>query len=445
MAELRKHRELSEIVFGLTLLKGVPNAIDPKDIDDRMLVYPYNVALMEYRDKPEEATQAYLIGKFGADAINAAKQAAKVVHNGIAPEEWLQQLTRVYQDYKIVSVIDKTKKRIEKDENANYDELRAVINDRLADQDVEPVSWADIKDEFDQEWLWAGWVPHGAVTVLVGQQGAGKSAFALYLADCLANGKALPDDSYCGEIKGVLWVETEGRFAENVRRARAWGVDMHNIYSPTTDLRRVIDLAKPEDKALVRMHASRPEVGLVVIDSLGGSLVEENDASAKVVLRDLSAMAQETDTAFLVIHHLRKSNKQSKGHHTPVLDDVRGHGGITQFSPSVIAIDYDGNEGIRFVYSLKMNLTEMPATMTFSMSGMGLLWNESTQDQVRRQVVQETVKWLEGLLSGGSKTIKQVREIATEEGYDWDIVKQAISFPSIRTIKDIEGERCLSL
>jgi len=441
MGELRKHRELSEIVFGLVL----KDVISPVDVDDRMLVYPYNAALQERRDDPENATQAYLISKYGADAVTSAKHAAEVVHNGIAPEEWIHQLTKVYQDFKIVNVMTKTQKRIEKDQDADLDELRAVLDDRRAEYNIDPLSWADITDEFEREWLWPQWIPYGEITILVGQQGAGKSAFALYLADCVANGKALPDGSYAGETKGVLWVETEGRFAENVRRARSWGVDPRNIYSPSQDLRKVVDLNKPEDKAMVRAHAARPEVGLVIIDSLGGSLMDENDASAKVTLKSLSAMAQETGTTFLIIHHLRKTQKASKGHHTPTLDDVRGHGGITQFAPSVIAIDYDGNEGVRFLYPLKMNLVEMPPTMTFSMGTMGLLWNESTHDQVRRQVVQETVKWLEGLLTDGPRTIKEVKEISTEEGYDWDIVKQAMAFPSIRTVKNHHDERCLSL
>lgn len=441
MTELRKHRELSEIVFGLGL-KGVINL---QDVNIKMLVYPYNAAVEERVRDPEKANQAYLITKYGADSINAAKQAAEVVHNGIAPEEWLQQLSQVYQDFKVVNVMGTVKKKIEKGQTPDFDRLKEELEHRMSDMSAEPMSWSDIEDEFDREWLWPGWIPHGETTILVGQQGAGKSAFSLYLADCVANSAPLPDGSIIPEQMGVLWVETEGRFAENVRRARAWHIDTQRIYTPSNDLRKVIDLNRPEDRALIRTHARRDDIGLLVLDSLGGSLMDENDASAKKVLQGMSVLAQETDTTLLIIHHLRKQQKHVKGHQSPTLDDVRGHGGITQFAPSVLAIDYDGTEGPRFLYPLKMNLAALQPSLTFVMENQGLRWNEATADQVRRQVIQETVQWLTELIKPAPVTIKEVKATANDEGRDWDIVKEAINFPTIRTIKNHHDERCLSL
>jgi hypothetical protein len=210
-------------------------------------------------------------------------------------------------------------------------------------------------------------------------------------------------------------------------------------------MRKVIDLNKPEDKAMVRAHAARPEIGLVVIDSLGGSLMDENDSSAKKVLQELSRMAQETETTLLIIHHLRKQQKYSKGHQPPSLSDVRGHSGITQFAPSVIAIDYEGHEMPRFLYPLKMNLVEAPATMTFSMGTMGLIWNESTHDQVHRAVVQEAANWLEEMLLAGPMLVKEALELANDAGYNKDIIREAIGYPTIKMIKNHHDERCLSL
>lgn len=444
MAELRKHREISEIIFGL----GLEGTIDWHDIDTNMLVYPYNAATQDRRDKPDDATQAALITRYGADAINAAKAAAEqvhIVHNGIPPKEWLDELTRIYGDYQIVNVMNRARKKIEKNEGANYEELRDVIERRLATSDSEALSWADIKDEFRLEWIWPNWIPYGEITILVGRQGAGKSAFALYLADCVANGKPLPDGSIVPDRHSVLWVETEGRFAENVRRARAWDVDPSHIYSPLQDMRTVMDLSLPEHKIILRNKAHDPEIGLIVIDSLGGSLVDENDASAKRTLQEISRLAQETNTTILVIHHLRKPDPKKKGYQSPTLNDVRGHSGITQFAPSVIAIDYDGNEGMRQLYPLKMNLVEMPNDLWFSMGPRGLIWNQDTMDRVHRQVVQETVSWLEGMLKAGPMTTKEVVEMAERSGHELDILNEALKFPVFQLMDDAFGNRCVAL
>lgn len=434
--ELRRHREISEIIFGY-VLKG---EIDPADVDGRMLVYPYNAAL---DDRAKGENQAFLKSKYGTDPIDAANQAVDAQRtNGISSEDWLHQLARVYQDFRIVNVMQRTTKEIEHGEDIDYQALKEEIDGRLADSELVPMSWSEIKEEFDHEWIWPAWIPAGELTIMVGNQGAGKSAFALYLADCVANGRPLPDGSSIPEPMGVLWVETEGRNTENFRRARLWAVDQRNIYSPSKDIRRRMDLNDPADVNLVRMHAKRPEVGLVVVDSLGGALMEENDSMAKKVMQVLSGMAQETNTTFFVIHHLRKGQAGAKERKIS-LDDVRGHSGITQFSPSVLAINYDGNEGVRFLEPLKTNLTRMPATLSFSMGPIGLVWNESTMDQVARAMAQEAAEWIREQLSGGPLSIKTILEMTDKEGYDRNIIKQALHYPGLRFVTH-NNERCIS-
>jgi hypothetical protein len=434
MAELRQHRDISEKVMGLYMRGDLEISED----EAQMLVYPYNAAALDWPEK----NKAELMTVYGAAAITAATEAAKTT-NGVSPEQYKGELQRVYKNFKVVNVMHRNQRKIEKNEDIDVDEIKKAL-DEQAEDNAEPVSWDSITDEFAQEWLWSGWVPHGEVTFIVGHQGSGKSAFALYFADCVANGKPLPDGSVVGETKGVLWVETEGRQAENIRRARGWAVDPRNIYSPTEDLRRVIDLNDPADKALIRSHAKRDEVGLVVIDSLGGSLMNENEATAKVVLQQLGRMAQETNTTFLVIHHLRKQNTQAKGPQRIVLQDVRGHSGITQFSPSVIAIDYEGHEMPRFLSPLKMNLVSPPACLSFTIGVMGLAWDESSDDLVQRAVVEELVAWLEDLLSAGPMTIAKIRENIDAAGYDIELLKRAQQSPSFQMV-DHGGERCLAL
>ena len=129
MAELRKHRELSEIIFGL----GLMEVIDFNDVDPEMLCYPYNVAV---EDRLRGENKAFLMQKYGADAIQAATLAAKACDDGIAPEEWLHQLARTYHEFKVVNVMHRVTKQIEQSNTADFDSLREAIDSRLTEEDT---------------------------------------------------------------------------------------------------------------------------------------------------------------------------------------------------------------------------------------------------------------------------------------------------------------------
>jgi KaiC/GvpD/RAD55 family RecA-like ATPase len=387
-------------------------------------LYPYNAAISDVGIE----NQAGLSIKYGAEAINASIQAAKTIdiQNGKAPEHYLQELARIHRDFRIVNVLQRTARKLEANEDIDLEDLKQEIDARLKSGEQKLWSWKDMDDDFKTEWLWAGWIPFAEMTLLVGQQGSGKSTLALYLADCVANNRPLPDGSHVAEQLGVLWVETEGRQVENKRRTQHLSIDTERIYRPAENARRVMDITKVEDKALIRAHAMRPEIGLVVIDSLGGAMMNENEATAKKVLQDLARMAQETSTTFLVIHHLRKQDPKAKSRRV-ALDDVRGHGGITQFSPSVIAIDYDGLEGPRFLTHLKMNLAKAQSALTFSIGSMGIEWAAATSDVVARAAMDALVVFIENLVADGPMNTAEVRKRIEAEGYTLEQLRRATS------------------
>ena len=424
MAELKRHRDLSETVFGLALAER----LEPSDIDGRMLVYPYNRAI---EDLPE-ASAAELSIKYGHEAIQAAMHAAEMT-NGIAPHHWVEQLVTTFRDYKVVNIMGRMTKKIDQGETIDWGAELDNLSNLVAPVQNTPMAWADIKGEFLHEWMWNGWIPANELTLLVGWQEAGKSAVALALADAFANGTALPDGSYCPKQTKVLWIETEGRHGENIFRSRQWNIKTENIFSPVGNSRKVMDLTNPEDKALIRAHAMNPEIGVVMIDSLGGSLMNENEASAKKILQEIAMIAQETLTTFIIIHHLRKPQGKDKGIR-PTLHMVRGHGGITQFSPSVIAIEYDPDMPQRVLFSLKNNFIEKPRDILFSIGTFGPLFTEDTAGSVQRAVRDEFIEWISKL--DGPISSKDLLERAEEEGYEKEIVKLAIRHPSLRVYRE---------
>lgn len=424
MAELKRHRDLSETVFGLVLA----GHLEAQDIDGKMLVYPYGRAI---EDLPA-ANAAELSIKYGHEAIEAAMHAAERT-NGIAPRHWVEQLAATFRDYKVINIMGRMTKKIDQGETIDWGSELDNLGNMVAVVQNTPKAWSEIEGDFVHEWMWNGWIPANEMSLLVGWQESGKSAVALSLADAFANGAQLPDGSYCHHQTKVLWIETEGRQGENIYRARQWDVGSSNIFSPFGDSRKVMDLTSPEDKALIRAHAMNEEIGVVIIDSLGGSLMNENEASAKKILQEIAMIAQETRTTFLIIHHLRKPQGKDKGMR-PTLHMVRGHSGITQFSPSVIAIEYDPDMPQRVLFSLKNNFIEKPQDVLFSIGTYGPLFTEDTAGSVKRVVRDEFIEWMSTL--DGPISSKDLLEQAEEAGYEREIVKLAIRHPTLRVYRE---------
>ena len=123
------------------------------------------------------------------------------------------------------------------------------------------------------EWDWRGWLPKGLLTILAGESGAGKSSLALRLAACYLRGDPWPDGSpYTGEPGAVLWCEAEAAQAVNLQRAAAWGLPLGMLYTPLDNPLDDLRLDNAEHRAILTTKASRPEVRMIVTDSLRGVL-----------------------------------------------------------------------------------------------------------------------------------------------------------------------------
>jgi len=420
VSELRRHRDLSETVFGLVL----EEKIEAQDVDGQMLVYPYNRAIGDLPD----ADAAELSLKYGHEAIHAAMEAAKNT-NGIPPNKWVEQLVITFRDYKVVNLMGRVTKKINQGEDVDWVSELGALEQLTEPVSTEPLSWADLQGEFSHEWMWNGWIPRNEMTLLVGWQEAGKSAVALSLVDAFVNESPLPDGSFCPCPTNVLWIETEGRHSENVHRSREWEIRADKIFSPTGDSRKVIDLTQPDDKAIIRAHAMKPEIGLIVIDSLGGSLMDENAGEAKKILQETAKLAQETRTTMLLIHHLRKPQGKEKGTR-PTLHMVRGHSGITQFAPSVIAIEHDPDLPYRTLFSLKNNFIEKPRDIEFTIGPLGPVFGANTASAVQKAIRDEFVDWLE-TIDQPIQSKDLVRK-AQAEGHEKETIKLALKHPRVQ-------------
>jgi hypothetical protein len=153
------------------------------------------------------------------------------------------------------------------------------------------------------EWLWPDRIPVGALTLLEGDPGHGKSTVTYDIAACVSAGLAVPFRDSTIEPAGVVLVQGEDDLESKVVPSlRAAGADLYRI--------ALIDsLVLPDDLAQVELAVGAVAARLVVIDPItaffGASL--NNDQSARKVLTPLQEMAKRRRLAVVLLRHYRKA------------------------------------------------------------------------------------------------------------------------------------------
>jgi hypothetical protein len=167
--------------------------------------------------------------------------------------------------------------------------------------DVEPASVG---------WLWAGWIPLGMQTALVGMPGQGKSTLSMKVAADVTTGRL--DGDLLGKPAAVLIVSYEDVINVRLRpMAEAADADLDLLHFLThRDTGNLIDLTRHLSRIeeLVRRHEAR----LLVIDPLvaglpHGKVDSHRDQSVRSVLAPVAALAEECGPAILTTGHFSKN------------------------------------------------------------------------------------------------------------------------------------------
>jgi hypothetical protein len=169
-------------------------------------------------------------------------------------------------------------------------------------------------DEFQPKvvsWLWPRRVPFGAISLLSGDPGIGKSTLAATIAAAVSSGLPLPGSAFT-ERGAVLILEAEDSVERTlIPRLKAAGATTrhcHVLREP-----ELIDLATgigALERSVVEVSAK-----LLVIDPLmaflGSGVDAYRDQDVRRVLSPLRAMAERTGAAVLILRHLNKASGQS--------------------------------------------------------------------------------------------------------------------------------------
>jgi hypothetical protein len=150
------------------------------------------------------------------------------------------------------------------------------------------------------QWLWEGRIPFGKLTLLDGEPGSGKSALILDLAARVSRGSPMPMMRGAVDPGDVVIFNDDDSIADTIRpRLEAAEADLGRIHciSQKVDAQTIAPL--------------RP--ALVIIDPLSAYLCLTCDAPPRRAIKDLGALARESNAAVVAVQYLPKGGTSWAG------------------------------------------------------------------------------------------------------------------------------------
>ncbi len=213
------------------------------------------------------------------------------------------------------------------------------------------------------DWLWYPYVPFGKITIIQGDPGDGKTTLVLNIAALLSNGTPMPESEV--EISSVKTIyQTAEDSVEDTLKPR--------LVSAGADCTRIAFIDESESGLTLNDHRIEDaiiETGarLVVLDPLQAYLGENSEMNradgVRPMMRQLTAMAERTGCAIIVIGHMNKASG-SKGIY-------RGLGSIdiTAAARSVLLVGrIKSNPSIRVMAQLKNSLAPEGKPIAFEIN-----------------------------------------------------------------------------
>jgi phage/plasmid primase-like uncharacterized protein len=225
------------------------------------------------------------------------------------------------------------------------------------------------------EWLWRPWIPLGAITLLDGDPGLGKSTITIDLAARVTRGWAMPPvgGTSADSPGGVLLLGAEDNLEYTTRpRLDAAGADVSRVHAleaiQTAEGERPPVL--PWDLSLVERMIAERDVRLVVVDPfmafLDGELDAHRDQDVRRCMHRLKLLAEKFNVAILIIRHL---NKLIGG---PALYRGGGSIGITGAVRSAFVVGKNPNDQQQCVLApVKCNLAAKPKSLLYAVETVG--------------------------------------------------------------------------
>jgi len=289
--------------------------------------------------------------------------------------------------------------------------------------------------ELSAEWLWQNRIPRGAITILDGDPGTGKSMLALEIAARISRGDQLPDNGVAHDPGSVIILSAEDSLSHTVvPRLRLAGADMKRIIAIPYSAENPGDecfTRLPRDLKMLRAAIDQENAKLVIFDVLASYIPQElsmhRDQDVRLALAPLSELADKTGVAFVALRHLNKNTGASAIY--------RGGGSvaITGAARSSLLLGRDtSNPDIRVLAVVKSNLGQIPQSVSLEITTIDgvpkIVWGgnishtaesllsavNTPQGEGERSALVGAVEFLTELLSNGPMQVDEINKASRD-------------------------------
>jgi putative DNA primase/helicase len=324
-----------------------------------------------------------------------------------------------------------------------------------ADRAVEPerqvkLTCASNVDSREVDWLWAGRVPLGMITMFAGDPKLGKSYVTLSMAAALSRGLPLPVSDLPNRTGSTILMSAEDDPARTiVPRLTAAGADLAKVHILESVLlangSETLPSLRADIDAITAAAVRLGDCRLIVIDPVSAYLngIDDNrNAVLRGVLTPLSRLAEQIGAAVLLVSHLTK-RKSTNGRHR-VMGSI-AYVGACRANHLFVPDPHDPTGRRVLMLDNGGNLAPSAATLAYVIedrgSGPRVEWSDQTVPITVQEALQPEIPpalndertaerlecddWLRMFLAEGPKSTIEVFQAGNDAGFTKDQTRRA--------------------